>query len=421
MHAYKKFLLLAACGVISASGFTQKASAFPVSVLSDPVAIANSIKEIAQQKLSTQTISNFIDKETSQLSDYIGKQTDLVNSDLTNLLQQGVINDDTNLQAQSQLMDAQDKRQVMMRVEDEKLHATEQTAQGPAGCNVITEVIADAQVGAAREQWRAELVNGALDAYSEIDTSGKDRSPEKIIQATLAGHCTNGAGDMDVSSGMCKSKTQNTISTDTGSSISPKTGHDLNAQVLTHPRSDTLDHTEMQQANSFIRTSILTAPPPPPPNNSSSSASNRAAYLRRMSIINQTSQALDVLAQFAADAAPLPGSDPTGDNYDSSPTSLHTWAENTAEKVAGYLPYNNFPHGVSYRAVAKLRSRAWYGNADYAFKVSSANEAQNVKDLTLMTAWQVKQQEEIKEVLQQISLSLALLLADKQEDRMQTQ
>ncbi|WP_157763106.1 hypothetical protein [Acetobacter persici] len=128
-----------------------------------------------------------------------------------------------------------------------------------------------------------------------------------------------------------------------------------------------------------------------------------------------------MLAQFAADAAPLPGSDPTGDNYDSSPTSLHTWAENTAEKVAGYLPSNNFPHGVSYRAVAKLRSRAWYGNADYAFKVSSANEAQNVKDLTLMTAWQVKQQEEIKEVLQQISLSLALLLADKQEDRMQTQ
>lgn len=404
----RKFPIPCATLAITLSVFPNAAKAgMPVTVDHDPVAIMNSLKNIAQQKLSTQT-----------LSDFINNQTDQVTTDLTNLLQQGVLNDDTNLQAQSQMMDAQDKRQVMLRVEDEKLHATEQSAQGPAGCNIITEVVGDAQVGAARSQWRAEIANGALDYYSEIDTTGKDRSPEKVIQATLTSHCEKSAGALDVSSGMCSNKTQSSLTTDTGTSISPQTGHDLNIQLLSHPRSDTLDHNEIQQVNSLIRTAILASPPPPPPNNSGSSAANRAAYLKRMSIIAQNSQAIDVLSRLAADEAPLPGSDPTGSDFDDSDTSLHTWAERTAESVAGYLPSNNFPHGVSYSAAQKLRSKSWYMNPQFTLAESSANEAQNVKDLTMMTAWHVMQSQEILETLQQISLSLAFILADKQEDRM---
>jgi hypothetical protein len=385
-----------------------------VAVVADPGAIANAQTIIQGGQADTNAINQQL-QTTEQ---------DLITA-LKNFSGQETVNSRSAVQAQSQMNDTADARAVQMRVTDTTIRGALATAPGASVCNVITGSVSAQNSFIAVSKWREEIQAQQQDYFTgATPATASSKGLDAAIEQRIENHCAVGATAYDVTTGLCSSVTQQAQALETGDTITPPVGRDLNATILLEPNMLTFTTADKAAANSFLVNALNSSPLGAEP---AKSASINNAVGRRVAANNMEATALHSIVQevgssIIADMAPMPGTGSTPGNSSTvtgSTTSgssvtatIQGWAEGTAKQTIGYSQSGtNFPNGVSRAAYFKLRSMAWFWNPNWASQVGIQSGDQSLKDIALIEAWSVYQNWTLSVQVQRMNLTLAAMLS----------
>ena len=382
--------------------------------------------------LNTGTVVEGANVDATAIITAINAMSALISQDLLLHSGQQTANSTSQIQANSQLMDTQDARETARRITDVRIRAATSSAAGASVCNVITGTIAAQNVFGAPSQWREEIISQQLNYVS--GAMGKDR--QQSIEQRNNLHCAVGATAMDTASGLCSSVTSPVQTTETGSTVTQTVGRDLSATVLLDPNALTLTSTDKAAANAFVLNVFGSVPLAAMPLGSATATAGHESS-RRLAADNNSSIAMasvsgETAAWLLAGKSALPGTGGTGGTdaagaYTvgvtppagppgsatpaSSTAKLIEWAEGTAKDTITYNPAgNNFSNGISSSAYMKLRSMAWFWNANWLSAVGNQSGDQTLKDIAYIEAWRAYQGSVQIANQERISLLLATML-----------
>ena len=333
-----------------------------------------------------------------------------------------------NTQAQTNaaanMADVKDQREVMRRIQDQKVRATNQVISGASVCNVITGAITAQNLNQQAVVWRSQAAAAALSYDEGILPNGQRGSQGALMDAYKQGHCKNGSTQELIDVGYCPS----------GSPV-VKVPTDLNADTIL--KGSVLTPADNQAATQFMVAAYAGAPLPAlPPGFDGNSEEGRRVIRARDQTLARSSVSYDIISGLIADRVAfadasgsstaqgtvsnnnesIPGvSGGTGGGQDT--TTLQGWAEATAQTTLGYNSAgNNFPNGVSKLGFMELRAKSWFYNPKWGVQLDGQGVDQTAKDLAMMQAFGVYQNWEQYRVLEQINMSLATIVSILQDN-----
>lgn len=295
--------------------------------------------------------------------------------------------------ADARMRTVQDHREVQRRIEDVKVKALLENQPSPSACNVIT--------GSARSsgldrhsktiQEDVSFALGAIDSGKE----GTKKGRTAILSDRIDSHCSLWATpDEVVEGGVCE-----------GFPVSEYANADLNVSTIFSARNGVLSDDQAAASTQFI----VTAFSPTPLGNlgiTNSRQVNEDYLVRRKASIARASIATEVGGRIHADRVRYYSGTENGDEL------LET-AEALARQVAGYdSEGNNFPNGISAAAWDELRAKSWHFNNNWQFEVGSRGLE---GDIALMTGYSIYQTWKTNQRLDEISITLAAILANMEE------
>jgi hypothetical protein len=380
----------------------------------------------------------------------------VLDNDLRNLSGQNTVNNNGQTTAMSNIAGTQDTRNVIMATEATKLQAEEGATSGISDCNVTTGIAAGQSIPNIVAAWREQLTQASLEYENGDITDSATTAPSDSYQTLVAresNHCKNFSTAYDVSIGLCPSGTSGTNKGNQQTIVASINGSGLTGTSVTNPNNSTalnasvgsdlnagniIDNTtlspyQVTAANQWLANMLGASPMGALPAGYAKTPANVALVAQDETDLSRHSVIESVAANIIADKVPLSSSGVTASDTTSGSgitsgsgtatfsTSLQQWAEGTAAQVLGYQKSSAqtyFPDGVSNQAQMELRAKSWFFNPTWQLGIDGqVTDAPLLKDLDMMTAYNVYQNYMLYREQEQTNLLLATIaakLTDKQ-------
>lgn len=368
------------------------------------------------------TIDTHFDTSIAQL------QIDIVNA-LRSHASQMTLNNNQLIRSNASIQNGVDARQVNRKAEDAMQYALRETASGSSVCNVITNVIASQNQAGTMARYREEVQQQSLDYYAGASASTASSSGARAaLEQRVTQHCAIAAVQADINDGTCPASTPlskaagaapagaSSAATPDGTPLPTTVGNDQSATVFLGATYGVMDADQQAQASLFLLNAITPTPMAALPKGTGNTENGRRIIANRIASTARISVATSAVSQIITDRAT------NGANSETQTDALRSWAEGTAKQIPGYTQHASkatgassavsfFPDGVSHTAMMDLRAKSWFFNPNFDSDLDHHNAAQISKDLAVMTAWMINQNNELYKLTENVSLTLATMLS----------
>jgi hypothetical protein len=406
-----------------ALGFTLcvTAASLPANAKNYDYGHADNNREIIRDSIS-QNSNRVIDNHRQSLNDAADRIIEALRSHSGTQ----TYNANAGERAASNREDVRDAREVVRRVEDQRMQAINGLRGGAAACNMITGLMGSSALFRQTAATQAHLSAGVSDYFtgsSSATQSSRGAGPGR--EERIAAICSRFATQAMIDAGVCPVGSPVESRPSFGGPDRPSSAFDAN--VFMGPDSSSMSKTQEEAARLFLATILAPTPMGALPPNAARTERGRENLAMRQASETRISIATNIMgaAQARRTSATSGLTDATmeiretGEGSDGNRTtrySIRDFMEGTAKRMIGYRSEGgNFPNGVSRQAWDEVRAKSFYLDPEFQKRLSGQDANQNSKDIGAMMSFQIYLQWEQYLQAEKTNIALATLIGIMEE------
>lgn len=339
---------------------------------------------------------------------------------------QQTMNSSAGERAASNREDVRDAREVVRRVEDQRVQAINGLRGGAAACNMVTGLMGGSALFRQTASTQGHLSAGVADyltGSSPSTQSSRGAGPGR--EERISAICSRFATQAMIDSGVCPAGSPVEMRPSFGGPDRPSSAFDAN--VFMGSTSSSMSEQEQGAARLFLATMLAPTPMGALPPNAARTERGRENLALRQASETRISIASTIMGDAQARRAPATSLSSatvnvgTGGSGGTTEVSISDFMEGTSRRMIGYNSGGgNFPHGVSRQSWDEVRARSFYLDPQFQMRLSNQDTNQNSKDIAAMISFQVYLQWEQYLQAEKTNIALATLIGIMEEQNRRT-